>query len=116
MSEIMSNGQRFEIVTFAEALKRLGMFGKVHDAEQFHDEQVAYAPSVSANPRTGQLFSILSGRVLYSFNVVRKADHLPDEPWAWNSTNRSICIVVECTSESVCGNPDMRLSACTPSI
>ncbi len=95
-SKINANGTQYDIVTFAEALCRLGMDGRVADVDaRMAETLVAYAPCVNADARTGRLFMSCSGHVLFSFCSVRKADHLPDEPWAWRQALPSIYVVVD---------------------
>ena len=103
MSHIVRDGQTIDIVTFGEALRRLGMDGRVRNAAQFHDDLVAYVPRVVADAGTGRLFAFCGGRVLYSFCGMAKASHLPDESWAWRETNRGVDVVV-CTEPSIAGD------------
>ena len=111
--EISINGTPHEIVTFAEALRRLGMEGRVRDAASFRDDLVVYAPKIQADAGTGVLFSYCAGRVLYAFSGVQKADHLPDESWAWRVINRSVYVVV-CSDRASGG--DTWLEAVRPAV
>lgn len=94
MSQIQEDGVRYDIITFSEALTRLGMLDKVYGASDFYNDLVAYAPNVNAD-YTGELQHYCSGNVLYTFVVVERVRHLPDEPWAWKTTNQVRYVVID---------------------
>ena len=74
MGRVWMGAVEADVVTFAEALRRLGMANRVRDAELFAGDLVAFTPSVPADPNGALWARTGMGITLYSF---RRVDAVP---------------------------------------